>query len=104
MFNLIILIIFVLSLIGISIIVYRKIPELKNMPEEKELSSFFKEAKLFWQRIKNSSFIEKTFFEINIFLQKTLSKVKILTLKIEYNISQLLQKLREHARKKKMPR
>lgn len=87
MLNLIALIVFILSLIGIGIIVYRKIPLLKNIPKTKVVSC---------------RWFEKIFFDINIFLQKILSKIKILTLKIENKISLILQKLREYSKKKKI--
>lgn len=49
-------------------------------------------------RIKNSHRFQSFSFEI--FLQKILSKIRILTLKTESKTSNLLQKLRENAQKK----
>lgn len=99
MIELISLMVFLCSLAGIIIIFYRKIPFLKKIPKTKVISFSWKNIFL---KIKNSSFLEKTFFEINIFLQKILSKIKILTLKIENKISRVLQKLREYSKKKKI--
>jgi len=86
------------SLIGIGVMVFRKIPILLTLPEaalEKEgLISRLKKEILKLNPFKN--------FSLEIFLQKTLSKIRILTLKAENKTGSWLQKLREKAQKKKI--
>lgn len=98
MIELISLMVFLYSLVGIIVIIYKKIPLLKNMPKAETVNFNWKNI---FSKLQNSSFWEKSYFNINVFLQKTLSKIKILTLKIENKVSLLLQKLREHSQKKK---
>jgi len=99
MLNLIILIVFLFSLIGIIYIIYKKIPLLKTLPEKKD-------NKINWKTIylnfKNSSFFKKIIFNLDIFLQKFLSRIKILVLKIENKISYWLQKLRKRIQKRSL--
>jgi len=109
MAELIAITILVFSLIGIGVILFRKIPALVELPERTEKTP--KEnlwlklnwLKLNWlklkERIRNTS-VYKNFFS-EIFLQKLLSKVRVLTLKIENKITFWLQKLREKSQKKK---
>jgi hypothetical protein len=92
-------IIFILSLIGVGIIVFRKIPVLvtlsSELPSQKEglILSFKKKIK------KINPFQN---FSYEVFLQKLLSRIRILTLKTENKTFNLLQKLREQTQKKKL--
>jgi len=85
------------SLLGIGVILVRRIPTLKELkiPEKAE-ASFFSKIK---GKIKKISLFKADWQ--NIFLQKLLSKIKVLSLRIETKTSQLLQKIREKARKRK---
>ncbi len=92
-------IIFILSLIGMGIIVFWKIPVLVTLssefPSQKEslILSFKNKIR------KINPFQE---FSYEVFLQKLLSRIRILTLKTENKTFNLLQKLREQTQKKKL--
>jgi len=90
-------IIFLISTIIVGVIVLRKIPILKGMPEvvsEKSLGAELGE------KIKGAPGIKNISFEM--MLHKTLSKVRILTLKTDSKTSTWLQQLREKSQKKKL--
>jgi len=85
--ELIVLSIFLVSLIGLSVIIYRKIPVLIVLAPEQVKAGPLEEIK---EKIKiNSSFSAKKV------LEKILSKFRILTLKTEHKTSNLLIKLRQ---------
>ena len=90
--------ILVSSFIGMGIIFVSKIPVLIKLPKV-EGDGFFEiflgKLKV---RFKNHPF---KFSSFEAFLQKPLSRLRILTLKIENKISILLQKLREKSKTKK---
>lgn len=96
MLELIALIILIFSLVGMGIILFRKIPLLLELPET--LPSQFSWRNLLL-KIKNSTILKG--FSIETLLQKILSKIRILTLKTDSKTSSLLQKLRERSQKKK---
>ena len=85
------------SLIGIGMILVRKIPILVEMPEmeTKEL-----EQKSSFLRL-GARLGSLKLFSPNLVLQKILSKVRILILRIERKTDDKLQKLREEAKRKK---
>jgi len=91
------------SLIGIGVILFRKIPVLAELPDYKPsnvvISSPVKWYKNLKEKIKNISFFKS--FSSGVFLQKILSKIRILSLKVENKIAFWLQKLRERSLKKK---
>lgn len=92
--------ILIISLIGMGVIFIRKIPILIELPEifeEPETKGFVLKLE---KKIKNISFLKSFSFEM--FLQKTLSKVKVLSLKTENRADSLLQKLRKNSQKKKI--
>lgn len=96
MIELISLIILVGSIIGIGIIIYQKIPLLLELPET---VPFHFSWRTLLPKIKN--FFPFKEFSAEIFLQKVLSKVRILTLKTDSKTSSWLQKLRARSQKKK---
>lgn len=96
MIELISLIILVGSIIGIGIIIYQKIPLLLELPET---VPFHFGWRTLLPKIKN--FFPFKEFSAEIFLQKVLSKVRILTLKTDSKTSSWLQKLRARSQKKK---
>jgi len=99
MTELIATIILAISFLGILVILFRKIPVLVELPEitkEAQKERFFLKLK---DKIQNISFIKS--FSAEIFLQKILSKIRILTLKTENKTASWLQKLRERAKRKK---
>ncbi len=91
------------SLIGIGVILFRKIPVLAELPDYKPsnvvMSSPVKWYKNLKEKVKNISFFKS--FSSGVFLQKILSKIRILSLKVENKIAFWLQKLRERSLKKK---
>lgn len=91
---------FVYSFIGMGVILFRKIPVLVELSEVVERPR--KENLIFVlkQKVKEIEFFKN--FSYEIFLQKLLSKIRILTLKTENRTSTLLQKLREKQKEKKI--
>ncbi|MDP2664025.1 MAG: hypothetical protein Q8P08_01130 [bacterium] len=96
MIELIALIVFFVSLAGILVVAFRKIPQLLELPEAGPLTLDWKKLR---GRAKGLPFLENLSFDL--LLQKTLSKFKIITLKTENRTSNLLQRLREDSKKKK---
>ena len=93
-------IILIFSFLGMIILVFRKIPVLAELPKTSGKfgsNAKFKEIK---EKIKNSKYFKLDFFET--FLQKILSKIRILSLKIENKMADWLKKLRERSQKKKI--
>lgn len=92
------LVVFILSFFGMLLIFFKKIPILISLSPNTQDS----QENLFL-KLKNKT-LEIRFlksFSSGVFLQKILSKVKILTLKTENKTSYWLQQLRKNARKKK---
>lgn len=92
MIELIVIIVFLVSIFGIITIVFQKIPVLVEMPEvaegQKKENLIFKLK----EKCKNLPLIKDICS--GIILQKALSKLSVLTLKIESKTSNWLQKLR----------
>jgi len=88
------------SIIGIGVIVFRKIPALTNLPEVSHADSFKPLVKGLYKEVKNMPGLRS--FSSEAFLQKTLSKIRVLSLKTENKTSGWLQKLREKSRKEKI--
>lgn len=98
MAELIAIIILLGSVIGMAVIIYRKIPLLVELPEvlpEKGESVGSKLKK----KIKEFSPFKN--FSYEVFLQKLISKIRILTLKTDSKTSGWLQRLREKSQRKK---
>jgi len=92
MLELIILIIFLIGLIGMSVIIFRKIPVLTELPETE-----VKRPRIFRRlgyKIKNNGVV-KSFSSKELLLQKALSKFRVLTLRTDKKTSNLLAKLRQ---------
>lgn len=101
MIELIAIIILSGSIFGILVISIRKIPALKTLPETG--SKGFLPAFLFGLKgkIQNIPFLKSSSLEM--FLQKVLSKIRVLTLKVENRIACWLQNLRQRSQRKKEP-
>jgi hypothetical protein len=85
------------SLIGMGVILFRKIPVLLTLPEilpQKE--SFFSKLK---KKLKKLNPFRN--FSYEIFLQKILTRIRILSLRTDNKTFNWLQKLREKTQKKK---
>ncbi len=97
MFELFAVTILSISLIGISVIVLRKIPVLAKLPieenEEKEARKTLKE------KIKENGKIKA--FSFDFFLQKILSRFRVLTLRTDNKTSAWLSELRQRSIKKR---
>jgi len=91
------IIIFIGSLLGIGIIIYKKLPVLLELPGTALVKSNWKER---LAGVKDLSPLKD--FSSEIFLQKILSKVRILTLKTDSKTSTWLQRLRERSQKNKI--
>ena len=91
------------SLLGMVVILFRKIPVLVELPEvsprkkRQKAPGFFQKG---IEKIKKSGPFKS--FSYEIFLQKILSKVRILSLKTENRTFSWLQKLREKSKRKKI--
>jgi len=96
MLELIALIVLILSLFGLGFIILRKIPLLLELPETTSSESGFK---LLFQKIKNLNPLKE--FSGELFLQKILSKIRVLTLKTDSKTSNWLRRLREKSLRKK---
>ena len=92
-------IILFISLIGMGAIVWRKIPFLIELPEvlPEKGEPFSSKLK---KKIKEFNLFKN--FSYGVFLQKLISRIRILTLKIDSQTFNWLQKLREKMRKKKL--
>ena len=99
MITLIVEIILLISLLGMLVILLRKIPVLAELPETQ--IEFNLKAKLIEikEKIKTSKYFHLPSFEI--VLQKILSKIRILTLKTDNKTANWLQRLREKSQKNK---
>ena len=103
MIELIASIILLVSFLGMSAIAIRKIPVLKGLGvQEKTGPGFFVTVK---EKVKNT-FVSKSkklattdFWDV--LLQKIVSKVKVLSLKIEVRCNRLLEKTRERSKRQK---
>jgi len=98
MIELISKIVLIFSLLGITVILARKIPVLVTLPVRTK-----KPKKSSFSKLKEKVLILNPlrYIPSEIFLQKFLSKVRILTLKLENKIAIWLKQLREKAKKKK---
>ncbi len=98
-YEIIAIIILLVSFLGMSVILFRKIPLLLELPEtpvEISLKTRLIETK---EKIKTSRYFKVPSSEI--FLQKLLSKIRILTLRTDNKTANWLQKLREKSQRKK---
>ncbi len=94
MLEIIAIIIFFTSITGILILLFRKIPVLTGFPGTFENSA--RESFIF--KFKNNIRERFTREKKNKFFQKTLSRIKILVLKLEKKIDNSLQKLRKESK------
>lgn len=97
MAELVAIIILIVGLLGMGIIIYRKVPLLLEPLEIAPIQFNWKEQLV---KIKNLPLLKDFSFEI--LLQKILSKIRILTLKTDSKTSSWLQRLRERSKKKKL--
>lgn len=92
------IIIFVLSFLGMAIIFWRKLPVLVTLEREPRFSQSNFISKL---KTRFSNFHPFHNFSYDTFLQKILSKIRVLALKVEHKTTNHLQNMREKAKRKK---
>jgi len=97
-YDLIAQIILAVSFLGLGIMFFRKVPLLLVFPEKEEpqksLSLKLKENISALNPFRN--------FSYDVFLQKLLTKIRILSLRTDHQTFNLLKKLREKTQKKKL--
>jgi len=97
MLELIAAIILIIGLIGVAVVIFRKIPVLVGLPlQEIEKSMVLGELK---DKIRNNGTLKS--FSGEILLQKLLSKIRVLTLKTDKKTDSWLIKLRQRSLEKK---
>ena len=95
MIEIIVFIIFLLSIAGITFILYRKIPVLVVLPKNGHHG--FKKPEFFSNIEKKLKKHHFHFFEKQMLLHKFLSKIMVLVLKLERKISEHLHGIRKKA-------
>lgn len=90
MIELIFIIILICSLFGIAVILLRKVPVLAELPEIPVRFPKVKEVK---EKIRN--FLGIRDFSYELYLQKILSRIRVLTLKTDSKTSGWLERLRQ---------
>ena len=98
-FELVAIIILFGSFLGMGAIISRKIPVLMELPEIPARDSWKDTLSKLKEKIKILNPFKS--FSYEIFLQKLLSKIRILSLKTDNKTFNWLQKLRERTQKKK---
>ena len=97
MSNLIALIVFIVSLIVVGVIIYKKMLILKELPELAEKSKSTENKTLFLFNALLRSCSARVFEK---YLQKILSKIRVLSLRIDSKTFNWLQKLRKRSQEK----
>ncbi|MDD5098611.1 MAG: hypothetical protein PHD31_02770 [Candidatus Pacebacteria bacterium] len=98
-FNFIALIALLMSLAGLSVMIIRRIPELRESPEV-EIRLFKKETR---KRIreKTREIFKNNSSSIEVMLHKFLSKIRILSLKTDKRVSEWITTLRKRSVERK---
>lgn len=99
-YNLIALIVLIMSFLGINWFLIRKIPIVANLPDDPEEVPMKRMKDKIVEKTKE--LIKKNHCSFEIFLQKTLSKVRIWSLKIDNKTFNWIQTLRNKAQKRKI--
>lgn len=99
MAELIAIIILVLSLSGMGLLLYRKIPSLLELPENSTKVNLKVTSLGLGGKAVGVTPLKKVYSDI--FLQKILSKVRVLSLKTDHKTSNWLQGIRKRSQKDK---
>ena len=94
------LIIFAFSFLGLAFLIYRKIPVLNSLPPNTEKfsgSSLLEGVKNIVAKVPGLKS-----FSFEIFLQKVISQIRVISLKTDHKTFNWLQKLREKNQKKRL--
>ena len=100
MAELVALIIFLTGFFGALFIIIKKAPTLAELPEISPGSGLKEFILKLKEKIKNSDTVK--IFSPEILPHKVLSKIRVLTLKLDTKTSNWLQRLREKTKKKKI--
>lgn len=95
MVQLIAFLIFLLSLVAIAVILYKKIPVLVQLPQNGHHG--FKKHHLIEKAEKNVKDFHFNLFHKKTYLHKLLSKMRVLILKLERKIGETLHVIRKNA-------
>ena len=98
MTELISFIVFICSLLVMGVIILRKLPILIQLPENTRTQNQLKEV---FNLKRMGELTPSRYLSLNMLLQKIVSKIRILILKIDTKTFNLLQKLREKSQKNK---
>jgi hypothetical protein len=94
-FDIIVLIVLIVSFLGLSVLIFKKVPALKVMPEPEAI--FFKKELKKKIKEKTKEVIKERSNSFEAGLHKLLSKIRILSLKIDKKMSDWITKLRERS-------
>ncbi len=99
-FNLISIIVLLIGLSGVLYILYRKLPVLLTLSEDAAVQGENKFLTALKEKAKNNNPFKD--FSYNAFLQKMVSRVRILILKTDNKTFKLLQHLKKNGQEKKL--
>ena len=99
MLELVLLIFFLSSLAGLAVLVLKKIPSLANLPASAPREPLLVRLK---NKVKNLPGSET--FNYELYLQKILSRIRILTLKTEQKTGHWLEQLRQKSSQRQISR
>ncbi|MFA5432967.1 MAG: hypothetical protein WC319_08870 [Candidatus Paceibacterota bacterium] len=94
-FEIIVLIVLIVSFLGLSFLIIKKVPALKAMPEPEAI--FLKKDLKKKIREKTKEVIKENSNFLEALLHKILSKIRILSLKIDNKMSDWIKKLRDRS-------
>ena len=95
MIQLIAFVIFIISFLGVSFMLYRKMPALNTLPQQGKAG--FKKYNVV-VNLENKAREIVEYFDHIAFIHKIVSLIKILVLKIEVKVDALLHSLRKEAK------
>ena len=93
--------IFLISIVGMGIILIKKIPVLAELSVDNDYSFLNKKKRVLLKKINSVVNKKRKIFSGEIILQKILSKIRITSLKIENKTNSWLYKLRRKSLRKK---
>lgn len=94
-FDIIALIVLIVSFLSLSVLIFKKIPALKAMPEPEAI--FLKKELKKKIRERTKKVIKERSNSLEAILHKLLSKIRILSLKTDNKMSDWIKKLRERS-------
>lgn len=98
-YDIIALLVMVFSFLGMTTITVRKIPAIVKLPNNSNFVPRREFKEIFTKKSKDV--MKKRYFGVQILLQKTLSRTRIVILRLDNKILVLNQKLKERSKKTK---